>query len=385
MRAILVRLHRYLGLSTALFLALAGLSGSLLAFQHELDAWLNPGLHRAQARGAPLTGPALIERLETLEPARQVWYMAYDGTPGESAMMALAPRPGHPEADYKVVYLDPVSAVVLGERRWGACCFQAENLVPFLLEFHHSLSLPGAWGLWLMGVVAIVWVVDSLVALALTLPRGRPFLGKWWRSWTIRTGTPFRLTFDLHRAGGLWLWLLIVPVAISSVAMNLPEQVFKPTVSLLSDAPPSVYRVRSTLPTDQLGETRMNFRDIQPLALAEAARLGLDEPVSEFYYSLEYNFFGIGFGNHDSGDSSWLFFHGTDGRLLGQEIAGRGTWGERFYRLQLPIHGGRIAGLPGRIVIAVLGLAIAGLSLTGVYIAWRKHRARRHGAERARA
>ena len=68
--------------------------------------------------------------------------------------------------------------------------------------------------------------------------------------------------------------------------------------------------------------------------------------------------------------------HGSDGRLLGQEVAGQGSWGERFYRLQYPIHGGRIAGLPGRIAIAALGLAIAGLSLTGVYIWWRKRRAR---------
>ncbi|MGA4815292.1 PepSY domain-containing protein [Pseudomonas aeruginosa] len=44
--------------------------------------------------------------------------------------------------------------------------------------------------------------------------------------------------------------------------------------------------------------------------------------------------------------------------------------------MQYPIHGGRIAGLPGRIAIAALGLAIAGLSLTGVYIWWRKRRAR---------
>ena len=42
MRSILLYLHRYLGLAMALFLALAGLTGSILAFHHELDEWLNP-------------------------------------------------------------------------------------------------------------------------------------------------------------------------------------------------------------------------------------------------------------------------------------------------------------------------------------------------------
>ncbi|HIZ50967.1 MAG TPA: PepSY domain-containing protein, partial [Candidatus Pseudomonas excrementavium] len=75
--------------------------------------------------------------------------------------------------------------------------------------------------------------------------------------------------------------------------------------------------------------------------------------------------------------NAWIFFHGTDGRLLGQEIPGQGTWGERFFQLQAPIHGGRILGLPGRILIAVLGVAIFVLSISGVVIWWRKRQARR--------
>ncbi|MGU2438691.1 PepSY domain-containing protein, partial [Pseudomonas aeruginosa] len=38
MRPVLVLLHRYVGLATALFLFLAGLTGSLLAFHHESSA-----------------------------------------------------------------------------------------------------------------------------------------------------------------------------------------------------------------------------------------------------------------------------------------------------------------------------------------------------------
>ena len=86
--------------------------------------------------------------------------------------------------------------------------------------------------------------------------------------------------------------------------------------------------------------------------------------------------------NTEAHGKSWLFFHGTDGRLLGQEIAGQGTLGERFYRLQLPIHGGRIIGLTGQVMIAVLGVLIAVLSGTGIYIWWRKLLARRSSKAR---
>lgn len=392
MRGIVVLLHRYLGLATALFLALAGLTGSVLAFQHELDAWLNPSFHLAPGRGPLLSPGELVARIEQAEPRLQVWYMEVPDAVGEPALMAAVartdPATGQPyPLPHRVTYLDPVTGTALGTRQWGACCFEAENMVPFLLEFHYSLALPGNWGLLLMGLVAILWVLDCFFGAWLTLPRGRPWLTRWRTAWTLKRGAGrYRRTLDLHRAGGLWLWLLLLPVAVSSVAMNLPEPVFKPLVSLLSEVPPSTYQQRSQMPREALGETRLDYQQVYRLAQAEGARQGIEGAIGELYYSVEYNFFGAGFGGHDAPpqDTSWLFFDGADGRLIGAEVAGRGTLGERFYRLQAPIHGGRIAGLPGRIVIALLGLAIAGLSVTGVVIGWRKWQARRASAARSR-
>lgn len=59
MRPVLVLLHRYVGLATALFLFLAGLTGSLLAFHHEIDEWLNPGFY-AVGEGGEQIGRAHV-------------------------------------------------------------------------------------------------------------------------------------------------------------------------------------------------------------------------------------------------------------------------------------------------------------------------------------
>ncbi|MCE6981636.1 PepSY domain-containing protein, partial [Pseudomonas frederiksbergensis] len=257
------------------------------------------------------------------------------------------PASGEPYAEKNTVfYLDPVSGLTLGQRYWGECCFSRENFMPFMLELHYSLTLPGNWGILLMGVVAIMWVIDCLIAVLLTLPRGRPFWGKWSKAWKIKGGHAYRLNMDIHRAGGLWLWLLLLPVALSSVAMNLPAQVFKPAVSLFSPVEPSVYEARGGLPKEQLGVTQLSYQQAYQRAQQEGQRLGLTAPIGELYYSFEYNFYGAGFGQHDTDaqGKSWLFSHGTDGHLLGKEIAEQGTLGERFYRLQLPILGERIIG-----------------------------------------
>lgn len=384
MRAFLVLLHRYIGLATAVFLLLAGVTGSILAFNHELDEWLNPKFYAASAVGERLPPGELVDAVQSTHPKLQVWYMEYPNETGHTALLAMVPRndpgTGQPFAERnQVFYLDPVNAEQKGQRYWGECCFQRENFVPFILEFHYNLTLPGNWGLLLMGLVAIAWVIDCFVALWLTLPRGKPFWKKWSTAWKVKGGHAYRLNFDLHRAGGLWLWLLLLPIAVSSVAMNLPSQVFKPAVSLFSPIEPSVYEARGRMPVGDLGVTQLSYQQAYERALQEGKRLGLTAAIGELYYSFEYNFYGAGFGQHDTEahGKSWLFFHGTDGRLLGQEIAGQGTLGEQFYRLQLPIHGGRIIGVTGQVMIAVLGVLIAGLSGTGVYIWWRKWQARR--------
>lgn len=61
MRPVLVRLHRWLGVATAIFLFVSGVTGALIAWDHAIDAWLNPQFfhartehrrcHRSSSRG----------------------------------------------------------------------------------------------------------------------------------------------------------------------------------------------------------------------------------------------------------------------------------------------------------------------------------------------
>jgi uncharacterized iron-regulated membrane protein len=70
-----------------------------------------------------------------------------------------------------------------------------------------------------------------------------------------------------------------------------------------------------------------------------------------------------------------LYVDGVDGRILSEQVPWRGTAADVFMQLQFPIHSGRIAGIPGRMLISVMGIAVALLSVTGVVI-WAKKRVR---------
>ncbi len=372
----------------AAFLTLAGITGSIIAFQGELDAWLNPDLFRARASGPPLSPDGLAARLAEQDPRATIGYLAFRVPPGQSVSAFIRPRidpvTGKPFAlDHDEVFLDPASGTILGGRPWGACCLGPSRAIPFLYRFHYTLAA-GHAGEVLMGVVAILWVFDCFAALVLTFPRGERFFAKWRIAWAIKRGAGgHRLTLDLHRAGGLWLWLVLLLMAISGVALTLEEPVFRPVLGALTELSPSpLDQARARKALDP-ARTRIGFDRAIAIAAAESERRGWDHaPTAIFdagmiggayavYFFDSPTDRGVGFGR------PVVYLDDTTGAVLHVHVPGHGKTGDTILDLQFPLHSGQIAGVAGHIAVCLLGLGVAMLSVTGVLIWARKRRARR--------
>ena len=382
MRALLVILHRYVGLAIAGFLVVAGLTGSTLAFQSELDAWLNPSLFHVEWTARPLPPSQLAKAIEHADPAVEIFTLVFPSEPGESAQAFVGSRGGDTSLDYDQLFVDPGTGAILGRRMNGAFGLDRLHLIPFLYRLHYSLTMPGNWGVWLMGVVALAWMLDCFVGFALTLPRGRPFWKKWKLAWTIKRGAgPYRLNLDLHRACSLWLWAILFLLALSGVALNLNSELFRPVLSALLPTSPRIWDQPAPTPVPPM---TLDWNDALAKAKGEAARRHWDHPVAMIYVGRAQGFYGIRFGRpHQAGfGASIIFISAEDGHILSVEEAGAGKAGDVIAGLMLPVHSGQVAGLPGRILICVTGLVVAMLSFTGVYIWWRK-RAPRTSRQRA--
>lgn len=372
-RPVLVLMHRCIGLTTAVFLTLAGLTGSVIAFNRELDALLNPAFYAATAEGPTLSPEALAAKIEARDPLLSVWSVSLEPMAGGAVELRAMAREGEPSADW--FSLDPVSGEILGARVWGACCLSRAHLIPFLYTFHHSLSLPGALGVLLMGIVALFWLLDGFIGAALTFPLGRPFFRKWRTAFTIKGGSAFRLNLDWHRAAGLWLFAVLMVLAVSSIAMNLRTQVFEPVVRLFSPLTPTPFA--DPAPPRPLPRS-LSYDMVLARAQVEGHARGWDLPPTYMFYSPAFGLFGVRFGSgEDMMTSPWLYLDGRTAAPIAEVVPGAGTAGDTFLQLQFPLHSGRIAGLPGRILIAAMGLVVAGLSITGVAIWWMKRAARR--------
>ncbi|WP_066702917.1 PepSY-associated TM helix domain-containing protein [Curvibacter delicatus] len=392
MRSILVLLHRWFGLATALFLFVAGATGAVISWDHELDEWLNPHLYQARAEGQPLDALTLAARLEAADPRLRVRYLPLHVEAGHSLLLMVDPKTdpasGKPHVlGFNQIALDPVSGEVLGRREWGKVALDRENLLPFLYKLHYSLHIPDAFGLPLgtlfMGIVAIVWVFDSLVALWIAFPNW----AAWRQSFAFRWRTGgYRLVFDLHRSGGVWLFLLVLMLAVTSVSMNLREQVMRPVVAWFSELTPSPFASR-TLSAQPI-EPKLSAAQVLVLAQAEAQRRQLSTPAGGVFLSSEFGLYGVGLfeGDNSHGDGGlgnpWLYFDAQTGAPLGADVPGRGSAGDIFLQAMFPLHSGRILGVPGRVLISFCGLAVAAFSVTGVMIWAKKRRARRPTLQR---
>ncbi|NYZ16502.1 PepSY domain-containing protein [Azospirillum sp. RWY-5-1] len=403
MRAFWTLLHRWFGLGAAVFLFIAGATGAVISWDHELDDLLNPHLTHVAGTGQALPSLELARRVEERDPRVRATFIPLAVEPGESLSLFVWPRVDPAtgrlfEPGYNQVFLDPATGEELGRREWGAAWpITTETFISFLYKLHYSLHIPEIagiddWGLWFMGIVAAGWTIDCFVGAYLTLParrrRGEGEVPRgWWRrwapAWKIRTdGSAYRINFDIHRAFGLWTWAMLFILAFTAFTLAYYREVFMPAMQLVSSVTPSPFDTRTPTPLHEPMEPGIDFPGIIGRAQAEAARRGWEEPVGSVFFSPNYGLYGVNF--HHPGDDhgaagvgpARLYFDSTDGRYLGDRQPWVGTMADLFVQAQFPLHSGRILGVPGRILVSLMGVVVAALSVTGVVIWARKRRAR---------
>jgi uncharacterized iron-regulated membrane protein len=380
MRSAFVALHRYVGLSLAVFLTLLGLTGSVLAFKEPLDEWLNPRLFRVASRGTARSPLDLATRVEEADPRGRVTYVTLRSAPGLPAIFGVQPRidprTHHPfDLDYNQVFVDPISGKFLGRRYYGALAVDREHVIPWFYRLHSSMLLPEHGSQWLLGIVAFVWLAHSCVGLYLTLPVTSPFFRRWRRAWVVKKGSAFQITFDVHRAAGSWFWALLVIMAMTGLGLRLAGSLVRPVLARLSPLTPLIFERRVERPSDDPIVPGVLFADLIAPAEQEAARRGWRDPASSAEYFPQFGVYSVRFHPPSDDVGQWgfgvpsLYFDATNGRLLGEKVPRAGTTADVVMDTQFPLHSGHIGGLAGRIVVSMTGLATATLAMSGV-IMW---------------
>ena len=401
MRSGLVWLHRWVGLLMAAFLVLEGLTGSLLAFREPLERLANPQLFGVPGPGAaPMDLATLAMRAETAEPRARVDYFSVYH---DQVFVRVSPRVDAATGKewplaFDRLYLDPYTGTELGRRREGDISQGRNKLVAFLYALHMNLAA-GNTGYLTLGIVALAWSVDCFVGLYLTMPVAfRGFLLHWLPAWSVKAhAKPVRVNFDLHRAGGLWLWPVLFVFAWSSVMFNL-NSAYLPVMRALFDYLDPGWVMQRPGPHEN-AHPRLNWREAQTLGAAAMARVAAErgftivrpygmayiESFGVYTYAVESNL-----NVQQNGWSTSVWVDGDTGEIRDVSVPTGEHTGNSVETWLRALH---FADLHNsflyRVFVTVVGLVVTLLSVTGIYLWLKKRRARlwsrARSAERAKA
>jgi uncharacterized iron-regulated membrane protein len=384
-RKIWLDVHLWLGLILGFFLALFGLTGSILVFYEEIDAALNADLHKVQA---PPQGEAAFRSFAEIQAA------AFAVMPSQ-AKLAFVDYPGDAESTYKFgyttpadtkaetddwqVHVDPYSAKVLNKhliKKSGDILPRA--LIPFVFQLHFAL-LAGETGVIIVGIMGLILLFSVLTGLIVWWP----LTGQWRRALTIkRRASVERFNHDFHQALGLYMFPVLLAVLLSGVYMNLPDQF----MALVKQLSPGMQGFMDSLHSSPEHDGQ------EPIGLARAfdivrsrypgGRVDWLSPADG-----ETGVYVISISDVPGLSHFWSERQVTVDQYSGailkmQDPGNRLTAGQTFIDWQWPLHSGKAFGWTGRIIVFVAGLACPALFVTGVIRWLQKRRARKLKAVR---
>lgn len=430
-------IHRWGGLVMAVHLIIVALTGSIIAFDKEMRHLLTPERYATQQPAVPpLDLETLAARAQALVPPEgtliglavgsdqvqavvmpkmdMVAMMAKMEKPSFSLSMLFSSDPGSsimeglPFQPF-VLILDPWTGKELAREMMTGGAL-SNGLMRFIHLLHDNLAL-GIFGNWVLGIIALLWTLDCFVSYYLTFPVSRrkgtntaeptkSWWGRWKPAWLIKSKASFyRFNFDLHRANGLWLWPMLFVFAWSSVQFNLKSVYdFVTKAAFEYQSPRDHMNKQNKLAMEKYkthGEPEPDVKEIlataRRLAAEEGARQGiaLGEPqsyakmpgtslatlnlrlntpacqdITEPKCSVSLQF--------DSKTGTVVEFKSGKDELQNEPT---GNFVTRWLRI---LHKGQTLGLWYQIFVSVLGIIIAMLSVTGIYIWWKKRKARKH-------
>ena len=348
---VLLLAHRWAGLVLGLVLVLIGITGSILSFQREIDAALNPALYRASGPADAALGFAeILRRAEaatgrpagSIRPPDAVWPVWIVSPPRM--------RGGPPAAS---AYLDPATGALLGERDARG------SFIATTRQLHDTLLLRDWGGHEAVGWLGVLLILFSLSGIWLWWPKqgslGRALV-------TIRRRPSVVFNLDLHRVIGIWMAVVLAVVSLSGVVLIFPAW-FRPMLGvaepvqaapapprrdpMLLDADAAAAAALAHLPGQVVTGVLLPSRQRQAWQVTTRPAESSPEVRARSFITI------------DPWSGAVLEERGPRTRGAGEEAMAMQRW----------LHGGALLGWGGRILVFLSGLAMPVLFVTGL-AAW---------------
>ncbi|WP_288413584.1 sulfite reductase flavoprotein subunit alpha [uncultured Sphingomonas sp.] len=358
-RNILFQIHWFLGITAGLVLAVMGVTGATLSFEHEILAALNPDRPVA-ATTARLSGPKLIAQVMRQRPGARIGRLIVPSDAGEMTTVTYVQGTAK---ERHLERLDPYSGALLGEPRGAAT-------IDLLEDLHRWLALPGdgnGIGRQITGFSAIALIYFALSGLYLRWPK-RPLD---WRNWFVldlrKTGR--NLYRMLHAVVGGWVLLFYLVSGFTGLWWSYDWYRQGVRALLVAEAPAE----RSKGPKDVAVDLPLAWNGFVRATggqFYERVTMSVrDHGEVQFRAKLHG-------GRHDR-VSDELSIDGTTGAVIKDQRYDARPLGEDIVTSVFELHRGAYFGMVGRIAMLLASLTMPLFTITGflLYFARRRRKA----------
>lgn len=350
MRKFILQVHLYIGLIAGLFLVLMGITGSIMAFEPEIDHLLHHRLSYVDPGDKTLSLAEIGRIVKTAFPADTIVGYRLETSPDLSWQVGL---------EDKIVFVNQYSGVILGSLvrpdHW-------DNWLNTIHQLHLRLALRMRGD---PGKKIVAWAVVGLLILQVT------GLFLWWRQrritmrWKRPSGWAW---FDIHTTVGIVAYLFLLVLTITGLVIGFEDQTrpffYRITNSQLEKGPD----LDVPLSTGTVILSADSAVAIARRALPGALPFDIPLPGPGEMYVVRCRFPE----DRTPGGRSMIFIDPYSGKVLDAESSRTAPAGTRIINMNRAIHTGDLFGIPSKIIMSLASLALVLLFVSGVGMWWRR-------------
>jgi uncharacterized iron-regulated membrane protein len=342
MRQIIFKLHLIGGFVAAIFVFVLGVTGSIMAFEDEVDHVTNPHLFKVTPAGTPIRLTDLGATVIAANPGKRITGYGIGVTRELSDYVAIGGS---------AVYVNQYTGEILGARSGPTWLAQVHQL--------HLRLLAGAAGKTIVSWAGVLTLLLTISGVYL-----------WWPVKRVRINWAAggrRRWFDVHNTIGVLAFVFLFILSLTGVVIGF-ESVTSPLFYRMTDSQPYPFAVpvtprpggRLLTPDDAVAMARV--------AMPGAAAIAVSAPNPKAAYRVAMRFPE----DLTPGGRTRVYVDPYTGAVLEAESSRTTAAGTRIINVNRAIHTGDILGVPSKILMSLASLAAVAQVITGLTMWWKR-------------
>jgi uncharacterized iron-regulated membrane protein len=326
----------------AIFVVILGLTGSIMAFEDEIDHLTNPRLFKVEPAGMPMPLDDLGKKVQEAHPGKRVGGYGMGVSPDLSYYVSVGGS---------AVYVNQYTGEILGERTGPTWLSQVHQL--------HLRLLAGAAGKTVVSWAGVLMLLLTISGLYLWWPVKR--LSVNWAAGGRRRW------FDLHNTIGVVALVFLCVLSVTGIVIGF-DSVTSPMFYRMTSSQPYPFAVpvapkpgaRLQTPDEAVAAARM--------AMPGAAPIAVSAPNAKSAYRVAMRFPE----DRTPGGRTRVFVDPYTGAVVQAESSRTTAAGTRIINLNRAIHTGDVFGIPSKLLMSLASLAAAAQVATGLTMWWKR-------------